>query len=369
MPDSGQIDARTPVLVGVAQYVQKCAPEEAKGPIDLFSDVGRRAVTDAGGDGDLLAAIDTLVVVNSTTDEPGFDKIPVGRLNNPPKVISKALGIEPHHGFTTYTGGNTPQMLVNHFAEEIAEGRADVVLTIGGEVLASQLKQALNGVDMNHWGDGDEPIAPEFKLGSNRDGVNKTERDHGLSYPPNTYPIFESALRKAAGRSLEDHSRWLGEFMHPFTAMAAQNPYAWFASERSPEEISTVSPSNRMVSFPYTKYLNSVLRVDQGGAWLMMSAGKAKELGVPEDRWVFLHGCADAHEIWNVTERVDLHSSPAIRTMGEEAFEMAGWTISDVDFIDLYSCFPSAVATACLELGIATDDPRGLTVTGGKSVV
>lgn len=365
MSQSGQIDARTPVLVGVAQYVQKCAPEAAKGPIELFCDVGQRAVADAGAAGDLLNAIDTLVVVNSTTSEKAFDEIPVGRLNNPPKAISGALGIKPGRSFSTWTGGNTPQMLINHFAEEIAEGRSDVVLTIGGEVLASQLKQALNGVDMSHWGDNDEPTPKEFTLGSDFEGVSETERAHGLSYPPNTYPIFESAMREKAGRGLEEHSRWLGEFMHPFTATAAQNPYAWFNTERSPEEISTETPSNRMVGFPYTKYLNSVIRVDQGGAWLMMSAGKAKELGVPEDRWVFLHGCADTHDIWNVTERVDLHSCPAIRVMGEAAFEMAGWSVDDIDCIDLYSCFPSAVEAGCAELGIATDDPRGLTITGG----
>jgi acetyl-CoA C-acetyltransferase len=44
---------------------------------------------------------------------------------------------------------------------------------------------------------------------------------------------------------------------------------------------------------------------------------------------------------------------------------MAGLSMSDVDFIDLYSCFPSAVEIACAENGLALDDPRGLTVTGG----
>lgn len=365
MPDDDRIDPRTPVLVGVAQYLQKCEPERAKGPIELLSDVGLRAIEDAGGAGEILHAVDTLVLVNSSTDEQAFDQIPIGRLNNPPKAISRALGIEPARGFGTYTGGNTPQMLVNQMAEEIAEGRADVVLTIGGEVLASQLKQALKGVDMGHWGDNDERIDAKFMLGSDRDDVSPTERAHGLSFPTNTYPIFESAMRKKAGRSLEEHSRWLGSFMHPFTVKAAGNPYAWFPTERSAEEISTETPANRMVGFPYTKYLNSVIRVDQGGAWLMMSAQKARELRIPDDKWVFLHGCADIHEIWNVTERIDLSSAPSIGVMGQEAFKMAGWSIDDIDLIDLYSCFPSAVEAGCEGLGIATDDPRGLTVTGG----
>ncbi|MGZ5961597.1 MAG: acetyl-CoA acetyltransferase, partial [Rhizomicrobium sp.] len=75
--------------------------------------------------------------------------------------------------------------------------------------------------------------------------------------------------------------------------------------------------------------------------------------------------CGDANDIWNVSERVNYHSSPAIRTMGRKAFAMAGIGVGDLSFIDLYSCFPSAVEIGCQELGIATDDPRGLTITGG----
>ena len=51
--------------------------------------------------------------------------------------------------------------------------------------------------------------------------------------------------------------------------------------------------------------------------------------------------------------------------MGEKAFAMAGKTIDEMDYFDIYSCFPSAVQIACDELGLAHDDARGLTVTGG----
>ena len=36
-----------------------------------------------------------------------------------------------------------------------------------------------------------------------------------------------------------------------------------------------------------------------------------------------------------------------------------------MDFIDLYSCFPSAVQIAMEELSLDKNDPRGFTVTGG----
>jgi acetyl-CoA C-acetyltransferase len=88
-------------------------------------------------------------------------------------------------------------------------------------------------------------------------------------------------------------------------------------------------------------------------------------LGIPQDRWVYLHGCGDANDLWYVSERVNYHSSPAIRTLSRHAFDMAGKTPNDMDFFDLYSCFPSAVQIGAAEIGISEDDPRGLTVTGG----
>ena len=45
--------------------------------------------------------------------------------------------------------------------------------------------------------------------------------------------------------------------------------------------------------------------------------------------------------------------------------DMAGWTVADIDYFDLYSCFPVAVEVACREMNISEDDPRPLTVTGG----
>ena len=45
--------------------------------------------------------------------------------------------------------------------------------------------------------------------------------------------------------------------------------------------------------------------------------------------------------------------------------EMAETSVDDLAFLDLYSCFPSAVEIGCAEMGIAEDDPRGLTITGG----
>jgi acetyl-CoA C-acetyltransferase len=66
-----------------------------------------------------------------------------------------------------------------------------------------------------------------------------------------------------------------------------------------------------------------------------------------------------------VSNRQDLHSSPAIRVAGRTALELAGIGVDDVRHVDLYSCFPSAVQIGAAELGLSLD--RQLTVTGGLS--
>jgi acetyl-CoA C-acetyltransferase len=364
------IDPRTPVLVAGAQFTQRTAKAnvaEGLSPIQMMAKVAKEAIANAGAKGDIAKAIDTVAVVRFTADSPGDQgRLPKRTFRNPPGSLAKHLGANPRRALYTATGGNTPQWLVNRTAEEIAQGKCDVALLAGAEYIATMLGAMKQGVDLG-WdksADHDPGTDPE-EIGDMRSGVNDYERRHGLAFPVNTYPLFENAIRGVRRRRPKEHLEWLGKFFSPFTKVASENPYSWFPTYRPPEEISTPSEKNRFVGFPYTKYLNAVIEVDQAACVIMTSVAKARELGIPEANWVFLHGCADATEIWNVSERVNFCTSPAIRMIGKKAFGMAELDPGDLAFIDLYSCFPSAVELGCQELGIETNDPRGLTITGG----
>ncbi|MGB9053034.1 MAG: dihydrofolate reductase family protein, partial [Pseudolabrys sp.] len=113
------------------------------------------------------------------------------------------------------------------------------------------------------------------------------------------------------------------------------------------------------------RLMNSNAIIDQAAAILVTSVGKAREWGIPQERWVFLHGCADGTDTWIVSERERLDTSPSIKGCARLALEMAGKKVADVAAFDLYSCFPSAVEVAMKEIGIADDDPRPISVTGG----
>ena len=359
-------DDRMPILVGCGQLTQRTAQqgkfEDSLDPLQLLTEASTRALADTGAAEQLKPLIDNISVVRFTADSSEAGRLPIGQYANAPRSLGNRVGAKARREYYTAAGGNTPQFLVNRTAEEIANGETTAALLAGSENLATLIGALNKGIQLK-WGEdaGGEPV----QIGDNRRGSNDLERAHALYFPVNAYPLFENGIRAHKGRSVAEHQLALGRLMSPFSKVAAANPLSWFPTFRTPEEIATQADNNRYVGFPYTKYMNAVIQVDMAAAVVMTNVKTARELGIPETKWVYLHGCADATDIWHVSERVNYYSSPAIRTMGQKAFAMAGKTVADVDFIDLYSCFPSAVEIGCAELGIAEDDPRGLTVTGG----
>lgn len=354
------IDPRTPVLVGIAQSVDRTsAPGEGLSPQDMMAAVARMAIDDCGGTG-VLQAIDTIATVRLFQDS-GFGA-PFGKQNNLPETIARRIGATPRRMLYGPVGGNSPQLLANIFAEAIQAGAHDVVLLTGCEPIRTQSRAQKAGI-MLDWNE-ESPTDAET-LGKDPRFVSPYEFTHGIALPVNVYPLFENALGAHYGRSPLAHREAIGALMSRFTHVAAANPYAQLPIARSASEIITPTDDNRFIGYPYTKVLNSNMFVDQAAAILLMSTDAADRLGVPMEKRVYLHGSADTHEKILVTERVNYHSSPAVRIGAAHALAEAGLAISDIAHMDLYSCFSSAVQIAADEIGIAHDDPRGLTLTGG----
>jgi len=150
----------------------------------------------------------------------------------------------------------------------------------------------------------------------------------------------------------------------PPTAVAAKNPFSSSPVERTVDELTTVTEGNRMICDPYPRLLLARDQVNQGAAVLLMSVAAARRLGVPQEKWVYLRGHADLVE-QKLLGRVDVSTSPASIMAVREALSVAGTGLDDVATFDLYSCFPIPVFTVCDGMGLATDDARGLTLTGG----
>ena len=347
-------EERTAVLVGAGQLTQREEdPKRALSPPELMAEAARRAALDSGAGPTLLEKVEYLGVLG-----------PLGwQASNPARLVADAVGARPSQEAVSSIGGDTPQVFVQHVAGEIEAGRLRLALLTGSHAMDAARRASKRGIRLD-WPTGG--AGKPLPFGDSRPGTNEDEKRHGMTLPSVIYPLFENAFRAHRGWDLETHRRSLGVLFSRFSRVAAGNPHAWFPVARTAAEIYTPSPENRMVAFPYTKYMNAFLNVDQSAALLVASAATARRMGIPEDRWVYLLGAARAREdAWWVSERPRFSRSSSLREAGEQALTRAGVGIDEIDFFDLYSCFPSAVEIACEELGIPSDDSRPLTVTGG----
>lgn len=356
------IDGRMPVLVGCGDVTDLDTPASVgRSPYELIAQAARLALQDSGAAG-MAEAIDTVAMIRSFSDTSPRFATKLGTSANPPRSVAQRLGLKASRHIYSYSGGNMPQYLLNQFAESIARGEMRAALLCGGEALRTQHGLERTGA-VGVWNE-DPGGAPEL-IGEARRGWSDHEDLHRMRAAIVMYPLIESAIRGARGRTVEAHQQSIGTLMARFAAVAANNPLATRRQGYSAVQLVTVNESNRWIGYPYPKLMNAHAYIDQSAAVVMTSVATARELGIPRDRWVFLHGCADAHDHWHVSERVDLHASPAIRAASRQALAMAGKTLTDIEVIDLYSCFASAVQIGCQEIGLAEDDARGLTITGG----
>jgi acetyl-CoA C-acetyltransferase len=353
------IDPRTPVLVGAGQTQQRVEdPSAALEPIDLLADAVRAADADTGAGGSLLGRVDTVAVIDSLS----------WKYPDPGALLARRVGASPRTTIATTVGGNTPQMLVNRLGAAIGRGEHDVVLLGGTECVYTRWRARRSEPKAwLHWTEADDPPCPNV-WGDDRPGSSPYEMAHLALAPTQIYPLFETALRADAGRGIEEHQEHVSRLWSRFAEVAAGNEHAWSRMPYTPEEIRTVSDTNRMVTFPYPKRMCANIDVDQAAALLLCSYEAARAAGVPDDRLVFPVAGADAHDHYFFTERASLATSPAIEIAGRAALRAAGTGIDDVARFDLYSCFPAAVQIGMRALGLAgpdAGDDRPLTLTGG----
>jgi acetyl-CoA C-acetyltransferase len=361
------LDPRTPVIVGVGQSSERLGEPgyRRRSPVDLAADAARAALQDTGADPAVVAAaVDTVAGIRQFENSRPGARAPLGRSDNYPRSVAGRVGASPARAVLEVSGGQGPQHLVNEFAAAIAAGQGEVVLLFGSEAISTIEHYAKAGQE-------ERPDFTEHADGSLEDRgyglkglVNTHLGAHGLNDAPSQYALIDNARRARRKQSREDYAAAMGFLFAPFTKVAAANPHAAAPVERTAAELVTPTEANRPIADPYTRYIVAREKVNQGAAVLLTSVAAAERLGIPEDRWVFLHGHADLRER-TLMERADLSRSPAAAMAAKHALEMIGLKADELATIDLYSCFPAPVFNICEALRVLPDDPRGLTLTGG----
>ncbi len=184
--------------------------------------------------------------------------------------------------------------------------------------------------------------------------------------PIHGFPLFENALWARSGLDRECWLGRVGAMWSGFSRVAAAHPNAWTRTPVPAEDIVTPADDNRPICFPYTKRMVSLVMADLGAAVIMTTERSARRMTGSTARPVYFLGGAFAKDRQRfMVDKSDYTRSPALAQVASSAARRAGIPVPEIEGFDLYSCFPCAVNVARGELGIADDDPRPLTQTGG----
>ncbi len=332
-------ESRIPVIVGVGQINDR---EDRLNAVELMAAALRNA--DADGGGGWLQRIDALDVV-AQLSFPEFADASA--------PLAHMLEIAPRHcAQTRYPMGDSPVALLDAAASRIAAGEAEVCAIAGGEALRTAGKRAA----------GKRDAVRDSATQATRATRPGRER-YGVVAPTDVYPLYENACRAAWGQSLSEAQAESATLWAGMSQVAAQSEGAWLRDARTAEEILTVTPNNRLITFPYTKLMVANASVNQGAAFIVTSLAKARQMGLSEQRLIYIGAGASGREPGDVFVRETLHHSPSLEWTLQSALANNGLTAADLDHAELYSCFPCVPKLARR----AIDWPLGkpITVFGG----
>src|SRR6202140_1477226 len=348
MPSSPLPDHLIPVIVGVGEIVDR--PKEiADGlePLSLLVEALKRAEQDSGGK--LLGEIQSLDIVNFLS----------WRYRDPEMQLSDRLGIKPKHAYFGPVGGESPIRYLHEAAQRIARRECSVAAVCGAEAQSTATKAERAGVELP-W----TPFAhdvPEPKRGPAFQKPMAVKL--GVFRPITVYPFYEAASSAHWGQTPREAMAESGALWSTYSGVASQNPNAWLQRHFTSPEITTPTPDNRLIAWPYTKLMVANPTVNMGAAVLMTSLAKARAAGIAADRLIHVWGGASAEEPRDYLIRDQFFESHPQNAVLKAAMNLVGGDGKAFDAIELYSCFPCVPKMARRTLGLGADVQP--TVTGG----
>ena len=348
MANSPVPEDRIPVIVGVGEIVDR--PNDiAAGlePLDLLEQALKRAEADSGGT--LLHELGSLDVVNFLS----------WRYRDPEQLLAARLGIKPAHCYYGPVGGESPIRYIHEAAQRIARGECAVAAVCGAEAQSTATKAERSGVKLP-W----TPFARDVEEPKRGAAFQKPLAVKlGVFRPITVYPFYEAATSAHWGQSPREAMAESGALWSRYSDAAAQNSNAWLKRRFAPREITTPSPDNRLLAWPYTKLMVANPSVNMGAAVLLTSLARARAAGIAEERLVYPLGGASAEEPRDYLIRDQFYESHPQNAVLTAVRDLAGGDGGAFDAIELYSCFPCVPKMARRTLGLDADVQP--TVTGG----
>lgn len=355
-------DQSLPIIIGVGQIVDHWTggdPKAAPHPVRIIKHAIDAALLDAGI-ADKAREVDCAAFIRTFSDSLHQPFDPFGKVKNLPRAVIDGTEMSPQQIIYSSAGGEQPQTLVAELSEKLHAGSIELAIIAGGEVTGALKTAMKKGVKLDWAVEAEGDIEDR---GAQTDFISQYEIQNGLGLPPQTYAAMEQALRGRLGMSKAKYHEYVGAMLSNLSKIAENNPYAQFPSFRTAEFLKTPSKENYPVFEPYLKWHMAQDAVNQGAALVLTTARKARELGVKEDKWVYLHGYSKVEDAL-VSQRPDVSKSDAIELAVNAALAASNLSGEDITHRDIYSCFPIVLHLAAEYLGLDPTQDE-MSVTGG----
>jgi acetyl-CoA C-acetyltransferase len=330
---------RIPVIAGIGEIADR--PKDVAHslePVVLMAEAARRADTDARG---LLREVDSVDIVALVS----------WRYEDMPARLNERLGISPKRNFYGSVGGESPVRYIHEAAQRIARGTSSVGLIVGAEAQYAINHAKRAGVDLP-W----TPYAVQApKMKRAADYVHPLGHRLGVAWPISVYPFYDAATAHAWGQTPAQAQSESGLLWSRYSAAAVKNPYAWSKTPLSPDDITRVTPDNRMISWPYVKRMVANPNVNQGAAVIVTSLARARAAGIPEHQLVFIGAGSSANEPRDWLARDSYFENHAQTAVFADMLAQVDGDASRFDALELYSCFPVVPKMARRNLQLGPD--------------
>jgi acetyl-CoA acetyltransferase len=245
------------------------------------------------------------------------------------------VGIRPRYADSTDIGGGSFEAYVHHALLAVAAGRCEVALLAYASRQRSRRSRSML-------------VAPDDYTLS-----GQFEAPYGILSPIGQYALIAARHMHQYGTTAEQ----LAEVAVAARRWAQLNPKAW---EREPLTVADVLLSEP-ISTPLRR-LDCCLMTDGGAAVVVTTAERARD---GARRPVRVLGAGESTSHWHISQMPDLTVSPGV-VSAREAFGQAGVRPEDVDFVEPYDNFTSAVIMHLEDLGFCKKGEGGPFVAGGR---
>ncbi len=353
-------DPKVPVLVGVGEASGKALRLEWPSTTDLASAAVKVALKNSGAGDALSNSIDCLLSTRLFHDS-GLPH-DFGSPENHAEAIARASGLDPATLLYGDVGGQSPQKHLNQLACQLHDGEYLAVVIASAENMGTVKRARRSGRELD-WRQ--KATREMIDLRTDEDKMlTAYEWRQGLINMPMSYGIVENARRARLGMDRASYAKDMAELWSAFSDVSLTREHAQFARSWTAEELLADENANYRLNDPYRRWMVAQDAVELGAAVIMTTAGHASELGISEDKMIYLHSGADA-SVPLMSLQSDLSISPAMQSAFPKALELSGLEADDLGPIDIYSCFPVAVSLGIDALGQPDRPLSSFTLTGG----